>query len=93
MAREMKKIKLAPRSELARALKAAGHRSVLLETHGELYRIERIEKEPEDIWEGYDPEKVQEALDKYAGSWKDIDAEAFKTFIYRAREEGTRPAD
>ena len=46
----------------------------------------------EDIWVGYDPEKVIEALAKTAGSWSDIDADALVASIYRAREEGSRPA-
>jgi len=34
-----------------------------------------------------------EAFRRAAGSWADIDTEALKEYIYRAREEGTRPSD
>lgn len=47
----------------------------------------------EDIWAGYDPAKVREALDKYAGIWSDLDVDEMKANLYRAREQGTRPAD
>lgn len=50
-----------------------------------------IEKERPDIWANYDPEKVKEAVEKTAGSWADLDAEALIADLYRAREEGSRP--
>jgi hypothetical protein len=66
----------------------------VLETNGELYRLDRMEKEPkEDIWEGYDPEKVRQAISKYAGSVKDVDPEEWIADLYRARKEGSRPVD
>ena len=34
-----------------------------------------------------------DAFRRAAGSWSDIDTEALKEYIYRAREEGTRPSD
>ena len=45
----------------------------------------------EDIWAGYDPNAVDEALEETAGSWADIDPDAVVATIYHAREEGTRP--
>lgn len=89
LAREPKRIKVARGTELARLLDEAAGSPVLLEKDGELYRLNRAEEE--DIRVGYDPEKVREAVAKYAGSWSDIDLEAFKSFIYRAREEGSKP--
>ena len=89
MAREPKRIIVAPGTELARLLDDAASSPVLLEKDGELYRLNRAEEE--DVWASYDPQKVREAVAKHAGSWKDIDLEAFKAFIYRAREEGTKP--
>jgi hypothetical protein len=47
----------------------------------------------EGIWAGYDPDQVREAIDKYAGTWSDLDVEEMKANLYRAREEGTRPPD
>ncbi len=89
MAKEPKRIKIARGTEVARLLEEAAAAPLLLEKDGEIYRLNRAEAE--DVWAEYDPEKVREALTKYAGSWKDIDTEAFKAFIYRAREEGTKP--
>jgi len=65
----------------------------LLEENGSLYRLDRVDHESDDIWKGYDPERVRAAIEAYGGSWKDLDAETLKASIYRAREEGSRPAD
>lgn len=46
---------------------------------------------PEDIWEGYDPNAVDEALRETVGSWADINPDVLVAAIHRAREEGTRP--
>lgn len=46
--------------------------------------------EREDLWAGYDPKKVHEAVEKTAGSWADLDAETLIVNLYRARETGTR---
>lgn len=93
MAAAPKRIKVTPGSELARLLEEARRGPVLLEENGSLYRLDRVEQESEDIWAGYDPERVRVAIDTYGGSWKDLDAEALKASIYRAREEGSRPPD
>ena len=88
MASEPKKIKVTPGSELARLLDEASGESLLLEKDGVVYRLST---EEEDIWAGYDPEQVIAALDRTAGSWADIDADALIMKLYRAREEGSRP--
>ena len=93
MASRPKKIKVSAGSELGKLLNEAREHAVVLETNGELYRLDRMEKEPEDIWEGYDPEKVREAVKKSAGTWADLDGDELIADIYRAREEGSRPAD
>jgi hypothetical protein len=88
------KIKVPADSDLARALKAAGSDPVVVESNGELYRLDRMEKEPaEDIWAGYDPEKVRDAIDRYAGTITQEEADAWIADLYRARKEGSRPAD
>ncbi|MCL4459661.1 MAG: hypothetical protein M1136_01915 [Chloroflexi bacterium] len=92
MARELKKIHVTPGSELARLLEQAALAPLILEKDGERYRLNR-EEEKEDIWAGYDPEKVRKALAQTAGSWADIDTDALIADIYRAREEGSRPAN
>lgn len=43
-----------------------------------------------DIWADYDPERAMAAIESAAGSWSDVDTDALKEMIYRAREEGTR---
>jgi|RifCSP19_3_1023858.scaffolds.fasta_scaffold54422_1 hypothetical protein len=47
----------------------------------------------EDIWAGYDPERVRAALRERTGVLTERDAEDLIAKIYRWREEGTRPAD
>ena len=44
------------------------------------------------MFDGYDPELVREAIAATTGSWADLDIEAIVEDIYRAREEGSRPA-
>lgn len=56
-----------------------------------LKTLVNAEKEPEDPWAGYDPEKVRDAVAKAAGSWADIDTDELTAEIYRARDEGSRP--
>lgn len=56
-------------------------------------KIRRLEREDEDIWAGYDAEQVRQAIAETAGSWADLDTDALIDKLYRAREEGSRPAD
>ena len=90
MVRQLKRVRVKPGSELDRLLQEAAATPLLLERDGELYRLER---ERENIWKAYDPNAALEGIRAAAGSWKDIDAEALKAYIYRARKEGTRPSD
>ncbi len=41
----------------------------------------------------YDPVAALAGIREAGGSWHDLDAEALKADLYRAREEGTRPLD
>ncbi len=43
-------------------------------------------------WAGYDPSKVREAISQLAGSWTDVNPDAFLAALYRARTEGSRQA-
>jgi hypothetical protein len=61
---------------------------VRLKRNGIVYRLER---EEDDTWAGYDPERVREGLRIYAGTLTPEEGERLKAQIYRAREEGTRP--
>ena len=91
MAAEPRTIKVEPGSELDRLLDVAGTEPVLLERDGIAYRLAR--EEPEDIWAGYDPEKVQEVVAEMAGSLSRAEADEMIANIYRWREEGSGPAD
>jgi len=92
MIREPRKIQVTPGSELARLLEEAAFAPVILERDGERYRLNREEEPGEDLWAGYDPARVRQALAETAGSWADIDTETLIADIYRARGEGSRPA-
>ncbi len=88
----MKRIRVKPDGELANVLSEAAAAPVLLEVDGELYRVDRMDEDKDTIFVGYDPDKVVEAIDATAGSLSAEDAEALITTLYKAREEGSRPA-
>ncbi len=92
MAKEpTKRIRVPEGSELSKLLTEAAARPILLEKNGELFRLERIEKEDKKP----SPEEVtrsREGILKAAGSWKDIDTEAFKAYIYGRRRTANRPS-
>ena len=83
-------IRIMPDSELARFLDAGGETPVLLEKNGKLYRL--IEEPRNHQVEDHDAEAISEAIRRTAGSWSDIDPDKFIADLYRAREEGSRPA-
>jgi hypothetical protein len=83
-------IEVVPGSELDCQLAEADGTAVVLVRNGRRFRVV-AEDSTEDIWAGYDPERVRQALDETAGSWADIDADALIADIYRWREEGSRP--
>jgi hypothetical protein len=87
-----RRIKVPQGSELAKLLTEAEGMPILLEKDGELFRLERMENEAKDIFAGYDPNKVKEAIAATAGSWADLDTDKLIADIYRARKEGSRPA-
>jgi hypothetical protein len=55
--------------------------------------VVRIAEESREMWAGYDPGRVRDALRKYGGSWSDLDADELKAKMYRARDEGSRPTN
>ena len=94
MATAPKTIDVAPESELARLLDEAAQAPLVLVKDGVRYRLSREERtEVEDIWAGYDPERVRQVLREVAGSWADLDTDKMIADLYRAREEGSRPPD
>jgi len=86
-----KRITVQAGSEIARLLDEAAMAPLLLEKNGQLFRLDTVDKGRANIWADYDPNKALEGIRAAAGSWKDIDADAFKEGIHRSREEGTRP--
>ena len=91
MAREPRKIKVAPGGELANLLAEVGATPLLIEKDGELYLLDRMNKEvkvpsPEEVT------RSREGILKAAGSWKNIDTEAFKAYIYERRRTANRPS-
>jgi hypothetical protein len=82
-------IHIAEDSELAALLRHVHGASLRLEMNGVIYRVTRETDQPAT----YDPEKVRAAVKATAGSWADIDTDALIQDLYRAREEGSRPAD
>jgi hypothetical protein len=83
-------IAITPDSELAHLIEQAAGRPLVLEKDGVRYRLER---DDEGTWAGYDPEAAREGMRAAAGSWSNRDAEQLKAALYRAREEGSRPAN
>ena len=59
---------------------------VLVEQDGNVFRVEL--QEPADIWEGYDPEKVQRALSASRGLFEGTDRERFLAELGEQREQG-----
>jgi hypothetical protein len=79
-----------PTSELARALKDADAAPVVLESNGVHFRVIRASDE---IWAGYDPERLLASVRTAAGTLTPEEGEELKELIYRGREEGSRPPD
>ena len=87
MSTQIRRISVPPGSELATLLDEAAAAPVLLEKDGLLYRL-AVE---ENIWAGYEPERVRETIARTAGSWSNVDVDTTIDELYRAREEGSRP--
>ena len=81
-------INVTPGSELDQLLQEASHAPLLLDRDGVLYRLARADAD--DMRAAYDPAAALAGIRDAAGSWSDLDAEAFKASVYRAREAGTR---
>lgn len=81
-------IELAPDSDLAKALDAAGTTPVVLVTNGHRYLVQR---ESGDLEADSRREEFRAALREAAGVFTPEEAEQLKRNIYRWREEGSRP--
>lgn len=87
-------ISITPGSEIDRLLRDTGGGPVELERDGVRYRLSRIAEETSaGLSSEYDPARAIAGMRAAAGSWNDIDADALKAYVYRARDEGTRPLD
>jgi hypothetical protein len=84
-----KTVKVTPETTIDEVLADADAEPVLLEKNGTVYRLSR-ETAKDDIWAGYDPEKVRRILEEFAGVWDDLDADRLIADIYEARERGSR---
>ncbi len=90
MVTESKPIVIEPGSELDALLRDAEQLPLLLERDGVRYRLER---DDDDIWAGYDPERARAAILAASGAWNGvIDAEAFKAYIRERRRPWTPPS-
>ncbi len=89
MAHELETIHVPEDSDLARLLDHLDTASLRLEKGGVVYRLTR----EDSLWADYDPASVQAAVQATAGSWADLDTDTLIANLYRAREEGSRPAD
>lgn len=94
MVNVLKTIHVEPGSEVDRLLDEAAAGPIVLERHGERFRLNRVAMNTaDDLWTGYSAAQAITNMRAAAGSWSDIDAEELKAYLYRAREEGTRPLD
>ncbi len=90
MMAEPRTVDVEPGSEIAQLLDDASGEPLILVRNGVRYRLGRDDEDP---WTNYDPEKVRAGMRAAAGKWTGMDAETFKAYVYRGREEGTRPPD
>ena len=86
-----KKITVPEGSDLAKLLTEAAVKPILLEKNGEVFRLERMEHEGKPL-SSEDVARSKDGILKAAGSWKDIDTEAFKTYIAERRHTANRPS-
>jgi hypothetical protein len=86
-----KTIPIDPDSEFARLLKRAAEEPALLDIDGMRFRVESEELDP---FANYDPERARAALERAAGSWKGVNAEALIAELRAQRDQDStgRPA-
>jgi hypothetical protein len=82
-------IKVTDESDLDHLLDRAAAEPILLERDGVVFRLSVAD--PDDLWAGYDPERLRATVYRLAGSISQEEGERIKALIYRGREEGTRP--
>lgn len=87
-----KPIKVTDDRDLLRLLDRAADEPLLLEKDGIVYRLSRAD-EIEDIWKGYDPERVRAGLRAMSGIITSEEAERMKELVYRGRDEGASSSE
>lgn len=98
-----KVIEVEPGSELDKLLEQAHDAKLILVRNGERFHVtpetterpDYIIARKTDIFADYDPKRIHEMLEELERKplLTPEEAEAMIEYIYRAREEGTRPAD
>ena len=89
MATAHKTVLVTDETALPELLDDAAKAPVILERGGERFRLSRAD----DLFAGYDPERVRDGLRRFAGTISAEEGERLKRLVYRGREEGTRPPD
>ncbi len=85
----LKKIKVAADSELGKLVDKARRHPVLLEKDGAVFLLEQMGQEGKTPTAA-DVTRSKEGILQAAGSWKDIDTEAFKAYIVQRRQAAFR---
>jgi hypothetical protein len=85
MAQDIEIISVDQASELAGLLSEADTHPVVLTTGTASYRVTREDAHTNAT-------SFNAVIDRLAGSWSPDDADAALEYIYKAREEGSRPA-
>lgn len=89
MATAAKTIRVTAETAVLDLLDDAAEGPVILERGEERFCLSRAD----DLFAGYDPERVRDGLRRFAGTISAEDGERMKELIYRGREDGTRPPD
>lgn len=87
--RNPRTVRVTDDTDLSELLDAASAGPIQIERDGVIYQLAR---EDADIWSGYDPERVLAGIDAGVGAITPKEADRLKEAVYRAREDGTRPA-
>jgi hypothetical protein len=90
MVYNQKTVHINDNDELARLLEEADGHPVLLEKGGVTYRLSR---EDDAVTRAYDPVAVRDAVRAASGTLTSEEGEELKAYLYRARQEGSRPAN
>jgi hypothetical protein len=93
MSHPTRTIHVEPGSEIDRLLDEASDGPIELVRNGTRFRLDQapVSAAPDDIWAGYNPDVAIAGMEAAFGSWADVDVDALKDQLRRARDEGSRP--